>query len=108
MATLQLYPAAHPAAPPSPQLSPSPPSPPSLRAFSLTEVGGDVTRIPDLLRSYTCKRRLNRNISNGEPSTLHCECVNLNQLRELDFKILVLVVVFICAKETKKHPFAKI
>ena len=73
MATLQLYPAAHPAAPPSPQLSPSPPSPPSLRAFSLTEVGGDVTRIPDLLRSYTCKRRLNRNISNGEPSTQHCE-----------------------------------
>ena len=69
MATLQLYPAAHPAAPPSPQLSPSPPSPPSLRAFSLTEVGGDVTRIPDLLRSYTCKRRLNRNISNGEQST---------------------------------------
>ena len=68
MATLQLYPAA----PPSPQLSPSlpaPPAPPSLRAFSLTEVGGDVTRIPDLLRSYTCKRRLNRNISNGEQST---------------------------------------
>ena len=84
MATLQLYPAAHPAAPPSPQLSPSPPAPPappSLRAFSLTELGVDVTRIPDLLRSYTCKRRLNRNISNGEPSL--CSEDYLNQLPAL-------------------------